>query len=71
MPGTNPYPQEVRERAYWPWRSPDEVEIATLEWIDWFNHRRLFGPIGNVPPAEFEAMYDRQEGASVTGAAPN
>ncbi len=54
-----------------PWRSPDVVEFATLEWIDWFNHRRLFGQIGSVPPAEFEAMYDRQEGASVAGAAPN
>jgi len=54
-----------------PWRNLDEVEFATLEWIDWFNNRRLFGPIGNVPPAEFEAMYDRQEGASAMGAAPN
>jgi transposase InsO family protein len=54
-----------------PWRNLDEVEFATLEWIDWFNNRRLFGPIGNRPPAEFEAMYDRQEGASAMGAAPN
>ena len=54
-----------------PWRSIDEVEFATLEWIDWFNNRRLFGPIGNIPPAEFEAMYDRQEGECATGAAPN
>ena len=54
-----------------PWRKLDEVEFATLEWIDWFNNRRLFGPIGNGPPAEFEAMCDRQEGASAMGAAPN
>jgi transposase InsO family protein len=41
-----------------PWRNLEEVEFATLEWIDWFNNRRLFGPIGNIPPVEFEALYD-------------
>jgi transposase InsO family protein len=40
-----------------PWRNIEEVEFATLEWVDWFNNRRLFGPIGNIPPAEFEAVY--------------
>jgi putative transposase len=40
-----------------PWRSLDEVEYATLEWVDWFNHRRLLEPIGNVPPAELEMSY--------------
>ena len=40
-----------------PWRSLDAVEYATLEWVDWFNHRRLLEPIGNVPPAELEATY--------------
>jgi len=40
-----------------PWRNIEEVEFATLEWVDWFNNRRLFGPIGNIPPAEFEALY--------------
>ncbi len=64
------YKAEVIHRGG-PWRSIDEVEFATLEWVDWFNNRRLFGPIGNVPPAEFEAMYDRQEGKCATGAAPN
>ena len=45
-----------------PWRNIEEVEFATLEWVDWFNNRRLLGPIGNIPPAEFEAMYyQRQE----------
>ena len=45
-----------------PWKSIDPVEYATLEWVDWFNHRRLLGPIGNVPPAEFEqAYYDQLE----------
>ena len=40
-----------------PWRSLEAVEYATLEWVDWFNHRRLLEPIGNIPPAEAEAAY--------------
>lgn len=44
-----------------PWRSLDAVEYATLEWVDWFNNRRLLEPIGYVPPAEFEAEYYRQQ----------
>jgi putative transposase len=40
-----------------PWRSFEAVEFATLEWVDWFNHRRLLEPIGNIPPAEAEARY--------------
>ena len=40
-----------------PWRSLEAVEYATLEWVDWFNNRRLLEPIGNVPPAEFEMQY--------------
>ena len=40
-----------------PWRSFDAVEYATLEWVDWFNTRRLLEPIGNVPPAEAEASF--------------
>jgi transposase InsO family protein len=40
-----------------PWRGIDPVEYATLEWVDWFNNRRLLGPIGNIPPAEYEKMY--------------
>jgi len=45
-----------------PWRHFDAVEYATLEWVDWFNHRRLLEPIGNVPPAELELAYHRQQG---------
>jgi len=42
------------------------VEYATLEWVDWFNNRRLLDPIGNIPPAEFEkAYYTEQEGLAV------
>ena len=40
-----------------PWRSFEAVEFATLEWVDWFNHRRLLQPIGNIPPAEAEDRY--------------
>jgi transposase InsO family protein len=40
-----------------PWRSFDAVEYATLEWVDWFNNRRLLEPIGNMPPAEAEANF--------------
>ena len=39
------------------WRNTEAVELATLEWVDWFNHRRLLEPIGNRPPAEAEASY--------------
>ena len=46
-----------------PWRNIEEVELATLEWVDWFNHRRLLGPLGFVPPAEFEAEYYRRQEA--------
>lgn len=41
------------------WSRFEEVEYATLVWVDWFNHRRLLEPIGDVPPAEFEAEYHR------------
>jgi transposase InsO family protein len=44
-----------------PWRGLDDVEYATLEWVDWFNHRRLLEPIGNIPPAEREENYYRQK----------
>jgi putative transposase len=40
-----------------PWRSFEAVEFATLEWVDWFNNRRLMGPLGNIPPAEAEQRY--------------
>jgi len=43
-----------------PWKNMEAVEYATLEWVDWFNQRRLLEPIGNVPPAELEAAYYRQ-----------
>jgi putative transposase len=47
-------------RRQGPWRGLDDVEFATLEYIDWFNHRRLHSEIGKIPPAELEATYTRQ-----------
>ena len=53
------YKAEVIHRRG-PWRSFEAVEFATLEWVDWFNHRRLLEPIGNIPPAEAEERYYAQ-----------
>jgi putative transposase len=50
------YKAEVIHRRG-PWRSFEAVEFATLEWVDWFNNRRLLEPIGNIPPAEAEDRY--------------
>ena len=52
----------IRRRG--PWNGIDDVEYATLEWVDWFNHRRLLEPIGYVPPAEFEEAYRRKHDPS-------
>jgi len=43
-----------------PWKSREAVELATLQWVSWFNHQRLMGPLGYIPPAEAEANYYRQ-----------
>jgi putative transposase len=51
-------------RKQGPWKNLDGVEYATLEWVDWFNHRRLLEPIGNIPPAELEQEYHRQAALS-------
>jgi len=47
-------------RRLGPWRHLEAVEFATLDWVDWFNHRRLLEPIGYLPPAEYEARYYEQ-----------
>jgi putative transposase len=54
----------IHRRA--PWKTKEAVELATLEWVAWFNHHRLLEPIGYIPPAEAEANYYRQlaEGAT-------
>eukprot|EP00456_Euglypha_rotunda_P088095 TRINITY_DN9002_c0_g2_i1.p1 TRINITY_DN9002_c0_g2~~TRINITY_DN9002_c0_g2_i1.p1 ORF type:complete len:302 (+),score=35.37 TRINITY_DN9002_c0_g2_i1:337-1242(+) len=57
------YKAEVIHRRG-PWRSLESVEFATLEWVDWFNHRRLMGPIGNIPPAEAEQLYYTKHNAT-------
>jgi hypothetical protein len=40
-----------------PWRTIDEVELATAEWVDWFNHRRLYEYRWDIPPVDMEAAY--------------
>lgn len=59
----------IRKRG--PWRGVDDVEFATLEYVDWFNNRRLLGPIGDIPPVEFEQAYYRREKSAAMGAALN
>lgn len=46
-----------------PWRTAEQVELATLEYVDWFNHRRLYEACGDLPPAELKAAYCRQNAA--------
>jgi putative transposase len=53
----------IRRRG--PWHGLEAVELATLQWVDWFNHRRLLEPIGGIPPAEAEERH----GASIEHAA--
>lgn len=50
-------------RRHAPWRTIEAVELATLGWVDWWNHRRLHGACDDTPPADFEALYDRQQPA--------
>ena len=45
-----------------PWKTREALKLATLEWVSWFNHRRLLEPIGYIPPAEAEENYWRQQG---------
>jgi putative transposase len=52
----------IRHRG--PWRTADQVELATLEWVQWWNQRRLHGALGHIPPAEHEAIYYREQEAS-------
>jgi transposase InsO family protein len=51
-----------------PWKNLDEVEYRTLEWVNWYNNHRLFEPIGNIPPVEFEANYYEQENGQAMAA---
>ena len=45
----------IRQKG--PWKGLDDVEFATLNWVGWYNDKRLMEPIGDIPPAEFEQMY--------------
>jgi len=58
------YKAEVVHRRSWPTR--EALELATLRWVDWFNHRRLLGPIGHIPPAEAERNYYQQRESATT-----
>ena len=58
------YKTEVIEQLR-PWPNAIAVELETLSWVEWFNNSRLLEPIGNIPPAEFEAMYNQQEASPV------
>jgi putative transposase len=51
-----------------PWRSLDDVEYATLEWVDWYNQQRLHSWCGDLPPAEYEDLYYRQTTDPATAA---
>ena len=59
----------IRRRG--PWRAIEAVEFATLEWVDWFNNKRLLEPIGNIPPVEFEQAYYRHQHAPAMMAGVN
>jgi transposase InsO family protein len=64
------YKAEVIHRRA-PWRSVEDVEYATLEWVAWFNTRRLLGPLGYVPPAEYEEQFYRTQLVESTVSALN
>ena len=49
--------RSIRHPLRGPWKAIDEVEYATLEWVDWFNSRRLLESIGDMPPARFKKQY--------------
>nr|WP_307825710.1 IS3 family transposase [Microbispora corallina] len=55
-------------RRYGPWKNMDDVELATLEYLGWFNHRRLHTACGNIPPADYEAIHYRHQQAALTAA---
>ena len=49
----------IRRRG--PWRTADQLELETAKWVDWWNNRRLHGACGDIPPAEYEAIYYRDQ----------
>lgn len=73
MSASQRYSPEARQQSMWmvfdyeadcrcgPYQHLESMEFATLEWIDWFNHRRLLDPIDNVPPAERGVLYYQEQ----------
>ena len=61
--------EEIRPKA--PWRSIEDVEFATASWVEWFNNRRLFTPIGDIPPFELEQMYYQDQATPAVMAGAN
>ena len=64
------YKTEVIDRRG-PWRHAEAVEFATLDWVDWFNNRRLLSSIGDVPPVEYEEQYYQAQNAPAMVAGVN
>jgi len=58
-------------RRYGPWRAIDDLELATLEYLDWFNHRRLHTACDDRPPAEYEAIHYCQQHRPLTAGEPS
>ena len=54
-----------------PWKGLDDVEFATLDWVYWYNEKRLLEPIGHIPPAEFEQLYYQNQPSGLTEAGLN
>ena len=64
------YKTEVIRREG-PWKGLDDVEFATLDWVCWYNDKRLLEPIGDIPPAEFEQMYYKNQPSGLDEAGLN
>ena len=64
------YKTEVIRREG-PWKGLDDVEFATLDWVSWYNERRLLEPIGDIPPTEFEQMYYQEQPSGLVEAGLN
>ena len=64
-----PHSEVIRHGG--PWRTFDDVEFATLEWVAWFNTCRLMAPLGYLPPAEYEMQFDHHSTASAPAGALN
>ena len=58
-------------KARGPWRTIDQVEVATAEWVDWFNHRRIYECCGDLPPADLEAAYHARNETPAPAAVSN